>query len=318
MKYTGQFKSIQYNQSYTVDIFTNNDDSSTKEIILGPQPFKVEYNGSDQNIYTPIKSSSATIQIVSNPMYFDLYSSTAKQNRVELRNENSLKWVGYTTPNAYSTPFAHENETYEVEALDALGILQYFKYKEQNTAQPSEKTFVSFTHLINTIFSSVNDSSVYNNVISEWCIPSTVKISGYSHSVPITDLLYISEQNFYNEEGEAMKLSEVLSEVCKYLGLTAMCMNRIIYFIDYDAIENTKYYIYTVGNDQYTGTTTRGNLVEIRKEHYRSSGTTISLDNVYNKVKVKDSLYKVETIMPKMFENEDLINVEDYPDGDQN
>jgi hypothetical protein len=42
---------------------------------------------------------------------------------------------------------------------------------------------------------------------------------------------------------------------------------------------------------------------------YTSTGTNLSLDNVYSKVTVRDSLYTVDSIIPSMFENEDLVNV---------
>ena len=76
---------------------------------------------------------------------FDLYSSTAQQNKVVLSNADGIVWVGYVTPNLYSQGYENELEEIEVEAIDALSTLQYYKY----TIIGSKKDIVSFTKIIN-------------------------------------------------------------------------------------------------------------------------------------------------------------------------
>ena len=54
---------------------------------------------------------------------FDIYSATAQQNKVELYQGNSLKWVGYTTPNLYTMGYECQIEELEIEAIDGLSTL---------------------------------------------------------------------------------------------------------------------------------------------------------------------------------------------------
>ena len=102
MKYQGSFYDVN-EQLYTISIVTNGDSSSTTNVVLGTSPFITEIETSGEHIYKPCKYSSATIKIISNDYYFDLYSSTAQQNKVVLKDSaGSVRWVGYTTPNIYS------------------------------------------------------------------------------------------------------------------------------------------------------------------------------------------------------------------------
>jgi len=130
--------------------------------------------------------------------------------------------------------------------------------------------------------------------------------------------LYISEQNFFDEkdDGEtdddvAWKCNEVLEEICRYLGLTAIADKDSVYFIDYDYLKynriltDTKYFKYKVGDDEtIKPEEVKINFIkEISKEDYASDDATISLDSVYNKVTVKADLHDFEDVIPDMYEN---------------
>ena len=127
MIYKGTFKDINETE-YTIKITTNGDTSSTKQIVLGATPIVTEIETSDNHIYKPLKLSSATIKILSSDYMFDVYSETAQQNKVELLKGSTIKWIGYTTPNLYSMGYENEFEEIEIEAIDGLSTLQYYKY----------------------------------------------------------------------------------------------------------------------------------------------------------------------------------------------
>ena len=125
MRYTGQFSNIE-NKQYYINITTNGDSSTSKEIALGAEPFTTTYEGSDDYLYKPVKYSSSTIKILSSDYLYDLYSSKAQQNKVEVLNYmGNMVWVGYTTPNLYSQGYENPIEEIEVECIDALSTLQY-------------------------------------------------------------------------------------------------------------------------------------------------------------------------------------------------
>lgn len=295
MLYKGTFKDINDNQ-YTVHITTNGDSSVTKTVTLGTTPFLTEIETSEAHIYKPCKYSSATIKMLSDDYSFDLYSSTAQQNKVQLINhQGTVKWIGYTTPNLYSQGYENEVEEIEIEAIDALSTLQYYKYKPLS----GTKNIVRIIDIIDMLISKCN-------AYSKYYISNATQLNSTTNEC-LSNNLYISEQNFFDEDDEAMTLQEVLEEICKYLNVTCVADGTNVYFLDYDAIKNgiNTYYQFTVGNS--TGTlVTLSQAHSINGDDYALNGGQISLDNVYNRVIVKDSLYSFDSVIPSIWDDKHL------------
>ena len=292
MKYTAQFYDIN-EKLYTLEIGSG----EVQNITLSATPFITELETSDSHLYKPCKYSSATIGMITDDYKFDLYSSTAQQNKVVLSNADGIVWVGYVTPNLYSQGYENELEEIEVEAIDALSTLQYYKY----TTIGSKKDIVSFTQIINHLLSKCNAYSSFYisdntqlNATSDFCLPSK---------------MYISEQNFFDEDDEPMTMQEVLEEVCKYLNVTAVADGDKVYFLDYDAVKKgiNTYYKFTIGSTASTKVTLQQSK-EIEASDYVENGGQLSLDNVYNKVTVKDSLYSFDSIIPSIWDEKYLTN----------
>ena len=295
MKYQGSFYDVN-EQLYTINIVTNGDSSSTTNVVLGTSPFITEIETSGEHIYKPCKYSSATIKIISNDYYFDLYSSTAQQNKVVLKDSaGSVRWVGYTTPNIYSQGYENEFEEVELEAIDALSTLQYYKYTTLGTT----KSIVSIIRIIDSIITKCNAYTTYY-------ISNNLQLNSTTNTTFINNL-YISEQNFFDEDNEAMTCKEVLEEICQYLGLTCIADGDSVYFLDYDAIKNglNTYHRYTVGNVSPVAVSLSQSK-SITATDYSENGGQISLDNVFNKVKVKSSLYSFDSIIPSIWDDDYL------------
>ncbi|MCF2590755.1 hypothetical protein JQM97_07405 [Prevotella hominis] len=120
--------------------------------------------------------------------------------------------------------------------------------------------------------------------------------------------LYISEQNFFDDDKDAWTCQDVLEEICQYLGLTAIADKDSVYFIDYDAIKkgNNSYWRFNVGEE--TGTKVNVSFgKKITAIDYSANGATISMDKVYNKATVKADLYDYENVLPDMYD--EAINI---------
>lgn len=297
MIYLGEFKDIN-DSLYTVRIITNGDSTSTTKVVLAETPVTTEIE-SDSHIYKPCKYSSSTIRILTNDYHFDLYSSKAQQNKVELIDyEGTVKWVGYLTPNLYNMGYESVEEEIELEAIDGLSTLQYIKFSPIS----GNKSVVSFLDLINYILGKCN-------CYTRFYVSKEVQKGQFYE--PLLDKLVISEQNFYDEDGEPMTLQEVLEEICQYLGFTCIAKGNEVLFLDYDAIKKgmNNYYQYTIGNITTPSTVTLEQTKSIGGDDYTSNGATLSLDNVYNKVIVKDSLYAFEEIIPSLFNKDNIVNI---------
>ena len=312
MKYFSQFKDVN-DQLYTVNIITNGDGSTTKEFTLGGSPFTTEMDNSDKIIYKPCKYQSATIEMVSQDYNFDIYSTTAQGTKVQLLKDSEIVWTGFITPNLYDQGFNEFRETISLEAIDGLSTLQYYKY----TPVGKSKDIVSFISIINHLISQCHSYSYFyisDNIQKDNTINSS-----------INELLYISEQNFFDEKKEnetdndvAWTMQEVLEEICQYLGYTCIAEGDSVYFLDYDAIREGKnnYYKYTVDNIANPTEEIKVCHKMINENDHSENGASLSLDKTYNKVKVKDNLYDFNLAIPDPFDDADNITSynENYED----
>ena len=59
-------------------------------------------------------------------------------------------------------------------------------------------------------------------------------------SVDLLNNLYISERNFFDEEGEAENCKNILEYIAKYLNCTCLYSDDSIYLINYDSLSSIK------------------------------------------------------------------------------
>lgn len=299
MKYISNFYSLSGDR-YDLSIITNHSSGTTRQITLGVPPFVTEMDEDEENIYKSVKYQSATVSIIASgetDYMFDLYSGEANGTRVTLSKSGVTVWDGFATPVLYNNGYSEIHDNIQLECIDGLSILQYYKYNSDN------KKVLPFIDIVNKILAKCE---VYNNLY----VSNNTKLT-QSSTRPILNELYISEQNFFDEKKDnetdndvAWTCQEVLEEICKYLGLVCVADGDSVYMLDYDAIKANKntYYKYNIGSSAYTSATLTSTL-PITQEMYRGAENTISLDNVYNKVSVKDDFYTFDSVIPNMYDN---------------
>ena len=296
MIYNGYFRQRKTDKLYNVRLTTSNG-TTTKEITLGGSPFVTEMDTSSDIIYQPIKYQTATVEVVTEDYMFDIYSSGAQDTKVELITNNEIQWVGYVRPNLYDMGFEKRRECIEVECGDALTTLKYIPYRT------SEKKVRSFLYIINKLIKSCN-------AYKGFYISDNIQLDSATSTNSLLDNLYISERNFYNDKDDnetdddvAWKCNEVLEEICRYLGITAISDKEYVWFLDYDAIKNGNNYYYYYSIDDDNGTRKQMAYTKgIVGSDYSESGATISLDNVYNKITVKASLNDFDSVIPSIYD----------------
>jgi hypothetical protein len=106
----------------------------------------------------------------------------------------------------------------------------------------------------------------------------------------------VSEQDFFDEDGTAMKLNEVLENVCKLLSWTCVDYRGSLYFVDYDHTGT-----YLVYDSTFTawGATTTSKSISVQDIGFKGGDHTLDILGGYTKVKVKDSNYPVGDIFPE-------------------
>ena len=299
MAYIGYFTSLHTEKLFSVKIRRNGDTSTPREIMLsGEMPFVVRYE-ENTTPFDPIRNSTATISVVADHYFEDVLPDKAYDTEVILTNETDaiIEWIGYLTPKVYSQGYVEENEVIQLEASDVLSMMQYMDYVPKE-----EKQIVSFRDVIaNTI-----DQSMLKGFY--W--PETRTING---GVVYAEDLKISEMNFFSSDTEeAWKNNEVISEMCKYLGFTALQKGEYLYFADFNALTNSDRYTlmkYTKASGyNKTSTIYSGKKQTIVEKSIMGNDANIDFEPVYNKFIVKDNFYKCEELITNIFDDNFLTN----------
>lgn len=294
----GYFNSLD-NKHYIVKIFQNDESEDYIEVgLAGDNPFAVSYNISNTP-FESIRTSTATISIIHNTYLDELISPYAQGTKVKLiewnkkTNAETCVWCGYLVPRIYNQAYVNCYETIELEAADCVSVLQYLDYTILK-----QGGCVTFADIINSALEQLPINNYY------W---PTSKY--YKGNVLTPNDLGIFEKNFFeNDTDDPWKLQDVISEMCKYLGVTLLQWGEEFYFVDYTAISqgDDMYYKY-IGN--YRGqNVSLSNTLFMSKELSMGNDADISFEPIFNKVIVRDNFYNVEELIPNIFDDKYLTN----------
>ena len=298
--YRGIFFGLD-NKKYQVDIIGNSGSEEYVSFELAAQnPFLVSYSASNTP-FDPVRTSTAQINIVHNDYMEDILSAEAQGTQIQLTDiTNSastvVKWTGFLTPKIYDAPYRDEYETYQLEAADCISSLQYIDY-----TLTSEGGLVGFDIILGQICKACKNLDGFY-----WTLSKNV---GSSALTP--DMVSIVEHNFlYSDTKEPIKLSEVLEEICRYFGFTALQWGTKMYLIDYQYFHsnNRLYCKYYNKDGDPLSNSYLDNFFTVSGSTYRASDATISFEPVYNKVEVRANFYTVEDYLPNVFDDAYLTN----------
>ena len=185
-KYTSEFTSIN-GTNYKIEIATEKG-TKTEKFTLGGTPFVTEMDNDGKTIYAPIKSTGATIEMLTSTMPFDIYSGKTKGVKVTVTNTsaNVVEWVGYVTPCAYDMGLDEEKEVIEIECVDGIAALKDMPYRS------SSKEVDTF---LNVVFKCLKRAGCYKNLY----ITDNVQFKA-NGTDSIMSKLRISEANFFDKK----------------------------------------------------------------------------------------------------------------------
>jgi hypothetical protein len=295
MNIVGFFRENEECDLYQVDIWKDNTTPIEIEM-AGNSPVIVTYEESNTP-FEPVRKSTASLTFVADDLA-DCVSETADGTKVKITSDGEVKWCGYLKPYIQSQSFRRCVDNIELEASDAVSLLQYIKY----TPVGSYRNIVTFKQLLKKICDS-------SELLKGFAWPITKKYG--LHQVVPSDLK-MSEQNFYSSDtDEPWTLFEVLEEMSRYLGLTAMQIGEYLYLVDYGAmkVQNPSYQLYHKADDYATPTTATTSYSTVEQKDIRGDGSNINFEQIYTKVSVKDSFYKPEYYTPDFWKEDYITNV---------
>lgn len=298
--YTIPFATID-NISCVVEIEKENYSGEVTELKGGASPFTVDI-ADDEFLYVPIRFSTATIRIVGSDYLQSLFTTAYQEYRVVFKKNGIVTWIGFIKPEIYTQDYTSETFELEMECMSAMSTLEFIDYEVGG----KKKEFVSLWSLLKKCIEA--SSANYNAVYLPYVYAKNEKeyLSG-------SNILYemrISEQNFFDEGGKAMKLKEVLEEVCKFLNWTCVDWKGELYFIDldYDGVYH-KYNVALTEKEEV-----EFNSITIQNIGFAGSDHSMDILLGYNKVTIKCSNYPIPETLNFSVDYDDLERLVTLPD----
>lgn len=272
--YKGGFYSVN-NTLYEVEIMKEGYAGTTTEIAFGDESLTIEWAEVDK--LEPAMSSSARIQLFSDSdrQFVGLYTVETGSVRMDVYREGSLYWSGTIDTELYEEPYAYK-DGYVVE-------ITFSDFAPLDRLRFEGSGFMTLRSLVNDILTK---SGVrYTGLITY------ISTSPYLYNVvdetsgSLLDTVSVQAANYYDEDGEAMSLREVLDKTLRPLSLRLTQKGGNVYLYDLNALSTA---------------------VKPTQIVWESDDATLSVDKVYNNVKVSFSPYERTNLISDGMEAEDV------------
>ena len=265
-------------RKYRVELYQESDTAyDAVEVELAADPVTIEWQ--EVGKLDPVRGSGATLRLISmtDRQFYDMYSVDYGVIELNvLREENGAFkpfWLGTLDPELFSEPYAYADR------------------------YVTELTFVDFAVLDYAMWDGVGQMSVEDVVVRclqaaritnadmprAYHISTTAKDSIGATISPLQCV--ISAENFYDEDGEAMTMREVLEEVLRPFALQLVQRNAQIFICDTNALAT---------------------LTPEQIEWY-SDDATLEADVVYNNAVVKFSPDDIQDIVEVELDPEEVL-----------
>lgn len=306
-KYISEFTSIE-GKVYKVEISTESG-TKTENFVLGGTPFVTDMDSDGKTIYAPIKSSGATIEMITPNLKYDIYSANAQGTKIKLIDEstNKVEWVGYVTPCAYTQDWDEEREVMEIEAVDGIASLKGVPFR---TNTKSLETF------LNLIFKILKRCQCYRYLY----ITDNIRLTA-TDTTNILSKIRVSEENFFDskdyenqpDDDVAWDCYDTLFELMQYMGYTITAQGEDVYILDYDAIRTGRksYFRYDITGSTISAPTN----VEISHSYhidgnsYAENGSSVTLSELFNQCVVVDEFSDIDSLFDGLDKQRNYSNI---------
>ena len=303
LRYYSSFKDINEN-TIKIEIYKNTTVTlQAEELLLSADAVSIQYQSS--NIFQPLKQSAASINVLTNKVLSDLYTGKLNDIQIRIYKNNSLFWLGYQTPNLYSSPYNDLYDELTIECIDTIAQLENIQYEYIN----GKNNITSFIDILYWIMDKTDSEKLINNIY----VHTSLSVDGNNK---VMEKLSIQERNFFDEENESEKTKEVLEDIFSFLGMTLIQYQNSYYVIDYEAIKKGSFQFNCYDRNKQTSrvvtlSNDKRNLMSIG---IAEASASISLGDVYNKINIIANTNSINQIVPDAIEDEeDIVNQNSDP-----
>ena len=220
------------------------------------EPLVIEWGSKSKE--EVICSSVATLKIISpgDRTYEDLYSIEVGRVRMDVYRNNALYWSGCIDTEFYEEPYEMLNG-YEVSlTFSDFGVLDRLKYDLADM----QTLYAIVNYCVGR--SGINCGGIDDSLIS-------TQLSASGNSITLKSL-QVRSDNFYDEDGEASTLADVIKGILQPLALRMIQRSGKIYVYDLNGLYNK---------------------ASVKQIVWDGDSQTLGVDKVYNNAKITWSTY---------------------------
>lgn len=308
----GSFYDIQ-GREVAVEIVTGGSRSPEREVGSGglyfdaASPVEIESGANDTR--DTLLPRRATVRLLTAEYLPDLFSPGARHGVVNIRRGSELLFAGYVEPGTYSQEFQSRLDLIEVNCVDCLAALQYFRYKGAGEAGTDYAALrrdagqVTLSRLILDILGGVARGTDLSDEAAEpqvWHDGSKQTASEYPRGdgrkwaldyTSVSELLMLG-----SDEDEAWTQADALAAALRYLGLHIEQHGAEFRIFSWRTVKAAQ----TVTWRRLGGTETRAEEpgeVEITTDIAADTDTRISVGEVYSRVSVTCKTEDVDSVV---------------------
>lgn len=269
--YTGSFRSVD-GVLYRVDILSSDTSfASSQEVKFAyDTPVEIEWNEVDK--LEPVQGSclTLTLQSLKDRQFINLYSIEVGTMRADVYRNGKLYWSGQLDTELYEEPYSEKTDYDVTFSFSDFAVLDRVKWSKTGVC--------TIQDVIDTCITAMG---IKYNGVQKFI---STKTSQYGSAINFSSL-YVLNDNFYDEDGEAMTMREVLDEVLRPFALRMVQKGGYLYIFDMNAVysDMDTEEVWWKGDDAYLGVDVVYNNVKVTFSPYADAklvNTELEHDNV--------------------------------------
>lgn len=268
------------------------------ELLLGVPPVVLSMSSSERK-FVGFKTTTATINVLTDEPLVDLYSATTTGIKLEVLEGSTVIFLGYVTPFAFDQTSSGEYDNFSVQAVDMMSVRKDVHYRNVGDVHGVD---VSAIGILQAICSRAGITRIVQHL-------THLESRGGDISVSHLNAM-VAQAGFLQDENSEV---DALSAICQFFGYTAHVVGDTLYLYDeYCLSVATSAMVYEapkVGNMwmSYTEDLTPQDI----RETEICNDISVSIERAYDGIKISPKGSDTSILLPDVCKEEN-VQPDDY------